>query len=246
MPPRPANYIPRPDGDFDAWLRQYLTGAVPWWDKHGGDGELDALRDLALVWQGAYAAHIAAQAQAGGAAAAKNAARGGCEEEIRRLTRIVQGAPDTTDAQRAAMGITVPSQGGTGFQPVTSRPIVQVDTSQRLMHSLRFSDEATPTRRARPGGVLGAEVWLRLVAGGTGDWGSGTGGAGGGGGASPVPSAQSQVPGFAFLALATRTPHTVEFRAADGGKTAVYMLRWLGARGGVGPWSEVAGATVAA
>jgi len=32
---------------------------------------------------------------------------------------------------------------------------------------------------------------------------------------------------------------------AAGGKTAVYMLRWVNTRGEKGPWSEVAAATVA-
>ncbi len=40
---------------------------------------------------------------------------------------------------------------------------------------------------------------------------------------------------------------TAEYRAADGGKTAVYMLRWVNTRGEEkGPWSEVTTATVAA
>ena len=37
-----------------------------------------------------------------------------------------------------------------------------------------------------------------------------------------------------------------EFRAADGARTAASMLRWVNTRGGKGPWSEVAAATVAA
>ena len=46
-----------------------------------------------------------------------------------------------------------------------------VQSGQRLTHQLRPSaapssepDESTPTRRARPAGVLGAEVWVKLVA----------------------------------------------------------------------------------
>jgi len=38
-----------------------------------------------------------------------------------------------------------------------------VQARQRLTHTLRLSDESTPTRRARPKGVLGAEVWLTLI-----------------------------------------------------------------------------------
>lgn len=53
-------------------------------------------------------------------------------------------------------------------------------------------------------------------------------------------------PGFTFLTMAMRPSVTADFRAADGGKTAVYMLRWVNTRGEKGPWSEVTTATVAA
>ncbi len=49
-----------------------------------------------------------------------------------------------------------------------------------------------------------------------------------------------------FLTMATKPSVTAEYRAADGGKTAVSMLRWVSTRGEKGPWSEVTTATVAA
>ncbi|MCC6321210.1 MAG: hypothetical protein IT438_07220 [Phycisphaerales bacterium] len=51
---------------------------------------------------------------------------------------------------------------------------------------------------------------------------------------------------LAFLTMATRPSVTAEYRAEGGGKTAVYMLRWVSTRGEKGPWSEVTTATVAA
>ena len=48
------------------------------------------------------------------------------------------------------------------------------------------------------------------------------------------------------LTLTTRPTLRTDFQAADGGKTAVYMLRWVSTRGEKGPWSEIATATVAA
>jgi hypothetical protein len=37
-----------------------------------------------------------------------------------------------------------------------------------------------------------------------------------------------------------------DFHAADGGNTAVYMLRWVNTCSENGPWSDVTTATVAA
>jgi hypothetical protein len=45
---------------------------------------------------------------------------------------------------------------------------------------------------------------------------------------------------------ASRTPFQAEFKAGEGGKTAVYMARWVNTRGEKGPWSEITTATVAA
>ncbi len=98
--------------------------------------------------------------------------------------------------------------------------------SKRLRHTLRYVDESTPTRRARPRGVIGAEVWVKVSA--LGD-----------------PSASD--PGeLKFLLLSTRTPAVAEFTGPDGGKTAHYMLRWLSTRGEAGPGSETASATIGA
>jgi hypothetical protein len=47
-----------------------------------------------------------------------------------------------------------------------------------------------------------------------------------------------------YLALDTRTPYTVEFEAADAGKTAYYMLRWISPRGETGPWSQTVTGTI--
>ena len=46
--------------------------------------------------------------------------------------------------------------------------------------------------------------------------------------------------------MTTRPTIRTNFRAGDGGKTAVYMARWVNTRGEKGPWSEVTTATVAA
>jgi hypothetical protein len=76
----------------------------------------------------------------------------------------VQGFTKTTDADRANMGITVRDGSLTPAAPPTTRPRVRVDASQRLLHTLRLSDESTPTRRRKPRGALGPEVWVAIAA----------------------------------------------------------------------------------
>lgn len=94
---------------------------------------------------------------------------------------------------------------------------------QRLQHTIDFTDQGTPTRKAKPAGVMGAEIWVKI---------------------GPTPPVD---PGeLTFLAVDTRTPYTIDFDGADGGKQTHYMLRWVNTRGETGPWSETATATIGA
>jgi hypothetical protein len=60
---------------------------------------------------------------------------------------------------------------------------------------------------------------------------------------SPAPTAPAAL---SFLTMATKPKIRPDFGAGDGGKTAVYMARWVNTRGEKGPWSEITTATVAA
>lgn len=219
--------FPRPDGDFSAYMNHYYDAVEKFWNVQGLDlNDLADLKKALDTWNGAFPAHVRAQAAAEGARQNKDAARRDLEAQARPITSFVQGYPKTTDADRATIGITVRDTEGTPTPTPTTRPQALVQAGQRLTHTLRLTDESTPTRRARPKGVLGAEVWVKLVDAGT-----------------PAPTDPAAL---AFLTMATKPSITTEYRAADGGKTAVYMLRWVNTRGEKGPWSDVTMATVAA
>lgn len=222
-----VNYIPRPDGAFGGWSDQFVKVVEIWWAAQGQKpNELDPLKEALAAWKLAYPAHIAAQAAAEAARQTKDAARVSLEAEIRPIARFVQSYFATTDADRANMGITVRDGALTPAAPPTTRPLVRIDTSQRLLHTLRFSDESTPTRRRKPHGVLGAEVWVAIAA--------------------PHDPPPLIGAAFRFLSVNPRGTLQTDFTTAEAGKTAYYALRWLSTRGETGPWSEIAAATVAA
>lgn len=75
--------------------------------------------------------------------------------------------------------------------------------------------------RAKPAGMLGAEIWSKL------------------GGAPPTDDSD-----VTFLALDTRSPDLVDYTAAESGQIAPYMLRWINTRSERGPWSETVSATI--
>lgn len=241
MSRRTSNYIPRPDATFSAWANQYYDALDKFWSAQGlNPDDLLPLKDALTAWNTQYPAHIAAQAAAEGARQAKDAARAELERQIRPVTNFVQGYPKTTDADRAEIGITVrpPATSKTPSPTPTTRPLVSVDIPARLTHTLRLVDSrdgggAGGGRGGKPEGVAGAELWVKLIAPPT--------------PGQPTPNEPIGDPRtFSFLTMTTRPTLRTDFPTAAGGKTAVYMLRWVNTRGEKGPWSEVATATIAA
>jgi hypothetical protein len=223
-----GDYIPRSDTEFLAWATNFAAYA----GAHLAELGIDAA-DIAPIAAGRtdfytkMHANITAQQAAQSARQAKNASRDTLESLIRQLVRQLQASGDVDDAERAALGITIPDTvRTTAAGDITTRPIGMVDTSQRLRHEIRFVDEATPTSRAKPEGVMGCEIWVKVAPAGE-----------------PAPADPSEL---SFVAMDTASPFVTEYDGAYGGKTAHYMLRWVRTGGGKGPWSETISATITA
>jgi len=223
----PEQRIPRADGNFAAYANHYYEAVEKFYDVQGLDpaGLTDLLKALD-AWNTAYSKHVAAQNAAEGARQTKDAAKRALEGEIRPVTAFVQGFPQTTNADRATIGITIKDTGGTPTTAPASRPLVSIDTGNRLTHRLRIVDASTPTRAARPRGTFGAEVYFALV--------------------EPNTAPPNDLARYKFIRTVTRDRAEVRFQSEQGGKTAAYLVRWVSATGEPGPWSETAMATVAA
>ena len=223
----PERRIPRPDGGFAAYANHYYEAVKKWWDTQGLDpADLKPLETALAAWNAAYPKHVAAQNAAEAARQSKDAAKRALEREIRPVTAFVQGFQKTTDADRATIGITIKDTGGTPTAAPASRPLVVIDSGNRLTHRLRLVDESTPTRAARPRGTLGAEIYVAVVP------------------PRGIPPADFAL--YKFVRTVTRGGAEVAFPSEQGGQTAAYLVRWVSATGEPGPWSETVTATVAA
>jgi hypothetical protein len=221
------DFIPRPDAQFSVWATTFVSQAADWYATQGIDEPL-SVECLKLLpeWLAAYDAHNAAQAVALGATKEKDNARAALAACARRLAAKIQTEPTMTDNERAIIGVTIRQVGGGTSPAPTTAPRAGLVASERLRHTLRVSDEATPTRTRRPKGTIGAEVRLQLVPPG-----------------SPLPTDPLTMQ---FVTIATDGNATATFGPESAGKTAVYVLRWVGPRGAVGPWGPACVATVAA
>jgi hypothetical protein len=235
------NYIPRRDETLTPWADQFSAAVTEFYENQALDPRrlaplLAALKD----WRLAQTAHQRAQAAAESARQAKDRARALLETQIRPVAMFVQAFPATTDADRAAMGISIPTRRPARSAAPVAAPRVTIDAEARLRHTLRLVNPAalTPpprfgpgareetTRAGRPRSAARAEVFYTLTHADD-----------------PAPTSAD---GFMFAGLSTSDRLAVSFMASDARRVAHYLARWVNGRGEPGPWSPVASATVAA
>lgn len=134
------------------------------------------------------------------------------------LRTIYADIPESalTSQDRNTLHLPVHSTTHTASAVPTTKPVGNVDTSKHLEHTISFVDSATPTSRAKPDGVRGCQIWVKI--------------------GSPVTDPKE----LTYLATDTKSPYVNHFDGADANKTAYYWLRWENTRGEVGPWSDPA------
>lgn len=211
-----SDYIPNSDAEFQTWQTNFLSYANDNAVELGITNEdLEPLNLSQSNWENDYNAATAAAAAAAAAKQQKTDSRQDFEAKLRNLTQQLQKNPDLTNAHRASLGITIPQNRSNNGVP-TTRPIATITNASNRSHTINFFDETTPTRRAKPKGVMGVEVWVKV------------------GDSKPIEYEKE----MRFLGLDTRTPYVSEFEADEIGQTAYYHLRWVNRKGEPGPWSD--------
>lgn len=217
-------FIPRGDAAFNIWQADALSyveqNAEAW---HIPAPEVETLKAQAALWNPAFAKASNRETRSHADVLAKDEARKSYEKAWRRFAQAyLTNNPALNDEQRMHMGIHPRDNAHTPHPVPHTSPVATVDFSVRFQHKINFTDEQTPTSKAKPAGVHGCEIWMKLDG--------------------EAPQSQADL---RYLATDTATPHIVEFGGEDGGKTAYYWLRWVNTRGETGPWSAPVSALVA-
>lgn len=222
-----SDYLPRPDTDCAAFSANFYQVVKVWWSDRGLDAAtMEALEAATTGFQADLNAHIAAQAAATAARETKDAARRMLEDTLRPIARFVQAYPDTTNTDRAAMGLSPRLAPARRVAAPETAPRIIIEPAGRLTHHLRLTDVATPTRMRRPRGADRAEVFLALTPAGQ-----------------PAPADMDR---FRYIGSTSDGATMMTFSADQGGLQAHYLARWAARRGETGPWSAIASQTVAA
>lgn len=219
-----SDFIERPDPEFAKQLNTFTdyvkanAAAL----KVTPD-EATALDTARTAFTGSLQTYSEADATTSALCRTKDTNRGVAENLMRGLNKRFQADPAITPAQKTAMCLNVPDGTRTRAAVPTTRPVAVIQAGGHLRQILNFHDETRPGGKTRPPGVVGAEIWGAVTAQGA-----------------PPPAAPD---GYAMLAQ-DRTPHLCEHDAADTGKVAYYILRWVNTHGEKGPWSDAVSATL--
>lgn len=217
-----SDYIPASDADFDlfrARFDKYLKDNLAALGLTAGD--ITTLNTLETAWTSALADFLTKRALLDAAVQLKNTTRQQLEDVIRALSQQLQSNPATTNDQRAGLGITVPDETRSRVPAPNTSPLGQVDTDERLQHTIHFRDSKTPDSKSKPEGYRGCQIWVFI--------------------GTEAPTSLEQLH---YVATDTRTPYVLEFDQQDAGKNAYYRLRWVNTRDEPGPWSELIVATI--
>jgi len=219
--------IPDPDSLFDAMWTAFMAYASANLAALGIgalDGEWVSLVAAKTDWDAKYPAHITGQATAESLREAKDVSRDSGEGLLVAMIAILRANPvQVSNAELQALGLSIHDTIRTRVAVPTTRGVLKVNTGQRQQHGVSWADETTPTSIAKPPGVHGMELYLKV------------------GGAAPTSIAECE-----FIALVTKSSFIYSFDPADFGQTAYWIGRWSNTRGETGPISETVAATVVA
>lgn len=90
--------------------------------------------------------------------AAKNQARANLRAMAADLARIINGTPTVTDEQKIELGLNVPATRAP-IPPPGVAPVAEITGVRGRLVGVRVRDSVTPSRRGRPAGVLGANIY---------------------------------------------------------------------------------------
>ncbi len=179
--------------------------------------DITLLDTLASTFDADVTNQVAALAAAKAATATKEASRTPLITAMRSHRDIARAA-GATEAEMAATGLPF---GGETVPPNATVPAAAVDTSERLRHTISWTEATTPDNKRRPRGAMGAEIFIKIDG--------------------PPPADEKQC---TFLTVDSATPYVAQYDGAEAGKMAHYMLRWRMRDGSTGAWGETVSATI--
>ena len=227
-----ADYISKTEGGLRDWATNFSTLITANPSTYGLMAS-DAAAIAAAV--GAYVPALTAatdpSTKTKATVAAKDSAKAAMLVTLRRYAQFIKLNNGVTNEEKTALGLKIDDTTHTPIPAPTTQPICTIVGTTPLQHTLRFADASTPSKRAKPHGALGLELYYLL---------------GPTPAVTPPPASPDAASSAEFYGVVTRQPYAVTLDPSAVGKTATYYARWITRTGLVGPWSAPVAMTVAA
>jgi hypothetical protein len=226
-----ADYLPKTDGGLRDWTRNFsnlITANPSTYGLMASDAA--AIAGVVDAYAEALTRATDPTTKTQGAVAAKDSAKAAMVAVVRRYAQVIKMNDGVTNEEKIDLGLNIDDTQPSPVPAPTTQPICSIVGATPLQHTLRFADSATPTKRAKPEGVVGLELYYFI-------------------GENPPVSPDAPTPAGTstkFYGLATREPFAVKLNAADVGQMITYYCRWVTRTGRTGPWSTPVAMTVAA
>lgn len=216
----PASYIPAPDADFDAWMANFSTLLTADPTAYGEDAASALVVQTAYdSWEAAYLLATNPATRTTPTIADKDAERVNLDAAARPVAQRINARTSVTNVQRADLGITIRKTTRTPVVAPATAPEVVLRSQSSGVARVQVRDSTTPTTKAKPAGVIGAEMFVEVAA-----------------------VAGTDPADASLVKTITKTPNTLSFTAGQKGQVATVWSRWTTRSGpdGVaqkGPWS---------
>ena len=220
-------FLPRKDATLASWSGNFSTLITATPTAFGLlAGDATALATLQAAFVAKLGIASTPNTRTPTSIMAKDTARAQLRADIQALVKRIQATLSVTAEQKTALAITVPDHVRTPVTPPTTKPVLALSAIESRGLRIRLTDELTPTRRAKPSGVAGAEVYTFAAAAGV--------------------TPPGDMTAWSYQGLARKADYQVSFDIADVGKTAYVRAVWTNTRSEDGPVSEPITATIAA
>jgi len=170
---RRADFIPRSDAEFNVWFMNFCDKIMANPADYGVlPDELAELTAAYAAWKTNYPAYVADQNQARASRAVKDASRVDSESAGRRIASRIQPRQETTDSQRAGLGINVPDRIRTPLAEEivleTPPPVIKAQCiASKTVRIDWYPSQAEGQSEALPKGIDGIAIWVADLPAGT-------------------------------------------------------------------------------
>lgn len=218
------SYIPSKDADVITWGNNFATLLTADPSLYGIDAS------LALINQTMYDEFVAAFNLASDPAtrtivtvAQKDEEKAGFLSLARSIAAIIRADQGVSEANKAALGLTIPDPTPTPIPAPTTKPVLSAPLAGQNQVYMTIVDELTPDKKSKPAGVAGCVIFRA----------EGT--------AFPLSFADAK-----FNGIRTRSDNIMDTSDVAGGTLLTYWAQWFNAKGELGPVSSGANTTAVA